>query len=65
MDFNELIEKIKRPLMSFIGFAYVLLGIYVINKQWFLTKLDPIFAYGLGLVLIAYGAFRVFRAVKS
>ena len=45
------------------GFFYIVLGIFVIAKKWFLTPLDDIIAYSAGLLMVFYGIFRIFRAV--
>ena len=47
------------------GFFYVVLGVVVIIYKFFAVQLEPNIAYPLGAVLIAYGIFRVFRAIKK
>ena len=46
-----------------IGVFYIFLGIFVIAKKFFVVKLDGVIPIVLGGVLIAYGIFRVVRAI--
>ncbi len=47
-----------------IGVAYIIMGGFVIKEKWFLTILEDNVAYVLGVSLILYGIFRVYRAYK-
>ncbi|SKB97620.1 hypothetical protein SAMN05660477_02163 [Soonwooa buanensis] len=47
------------------GFFYAVLGIVVIIYKFFVVQLEPNIAYPLGAILIGYGIFRVFRAIKK
>lgn len=47
------------------GFIYIVLGIVVIIYKYFVIVLEPNIAYALGALLIAYGLFRIIRAIKS
>ena len=47
------------------GFIYIVLGIVVIIYKFFVIVLEPTVAYALGALLIAYGIFRIARAVMS
>lgn len=47
------------------GFIYIVLGIVVIVYKYFVIVLEPTVAYALGALLIAYGVFRIIRAIKS
>ncbi|MDO4225353.1 MAG: C4-dicarboxylate ABC transporter [Bergeyella zoohelcum] len=51
-------------LSLFTGVCYVVLGVFVMLNQWFIIPLQSISAYGLGVLLVLYGFFRIFRAVK-
>ena len=46
-----------------IGVFYIFLGILVISKKIFVVKLYGVIPIVLGGVLIAYGIFRVVRAI--
>ena len=45
------------------GLFYIVLGIVVIIYKFFIIILEPNVAYPLGGVLIAYGVFRIIRAI--
>lgn len=45
------------------GLFYVVLGIVVIIYKFFVIYLEPNVAYPLGGLLVAYGIFRVVRAI--
>ncbi len=45
------------------GIFYIVLGIVVILYKFFIIILEPNVAYPLGGVLIAYGVFRIARAI--
>jgi len=47
------------------GFFYAVLGIVVIIYKFFVVQLEPNIAYPLGTILIGYGIFRVFRAIRK
>ncbi|MCJ7933506.1 MAG: DUF308 domain-containing protein [Chryseobacterium sp.] len=46
------------------GLFYIVLGIVVIVYKFFFTILEPTIAYALGVVLIIYGIFRIYRAIS-
>ena len=50
-------------LSLLIGVFYIALGIFVIEKKFFLVTLDGVIPYLLGGLLIAYGIFRIIRAI--
>lgn len=45
------------------GLFYIVLGIVVIVYKFFIIILEPNVAYPLGGLLIAYGVFRIVRAI--
>ncbi len=47
------------------GLFYIVLGIVVMIYKFFFTILEPAIAYALGVVLIIYGIFRIYRAVSK
>nr|WP_315025903.1 DUF308 domain-containing protein [uncultured Chryseobacterium sp.] len=47
------------------GLFYIVLGIVVIVYKFFFTILEPAVAYALGVVLIIYGVFRIYRAISK
>jgi hypothetical protein len=61
---EDLFGKVKIWLQVIIGIGYTLLGGYVIKEKWFLTSLDEKIAWGLGVVLILYGFYRIYRAFQ-
>ncbi|TZG00405.1 C4-dicarboxylate ABC transporter (plasmid) [Chryseobacterium panacisoli] len=46
------------------GVFYIVLGIVVIVYKFFFTILEPAVAYALGVVLVIYGIFRIYRAIS-
>ena len=50
-------------LSLLVGLLYIAMGIFVIIRKTFAVPLETNTAYGLGIVLIAYGLFRIGRAV--
>lgn len=54
----------KNIVYGLIGFGYFLIGIYL-KYQFFIIKLDETKAMLLGILFIVYGAFRVYRGIKS
>lgn len=66
MNIEEILGKLKFVLSLVVPVFYVGMGIYVISEKIFIVKLQPpMFAYSLGGVLIAYGIFRLYRAIKQ
>ncbi len=61
---ENLFGKAKIWLQVVIGIGYALLGGYVIKEKWFLTTLDEKIAWILGVVLILYGIYRIYRAFQ-
>ena len=55
----------KNIAYGLIGFGYLLIGIFTWKYQFFVIKLDDIKAMLLGILFIVYGAFLVYRAIKS
>ncbi|SDH54385.1 DUF308 domain-containing protein [Chryseobacterium taeanense] len=47
------------------GLFYIVLGIVVILYKFFFTVLEPGVAYALGVLLILYGIFRIYRAISK
>lgn len=47
------------------GLFYIVLGIVVIIYKFFFTTLEPAIAYALGALLVAYGIFRIYRAISK
>ncbi|MBP7356519.1 MAG: C4-dicarboxylate ABC transporter [Cloacibacterium sp.] len=50
-------------LSLLVGVFYIALGIFVIIKKFFLVALEGLTPYLLGGLLIAYGIFRIIRAI--
>lgn len=48
-----------------MGVLYSGMGVFVILKEWFLTELEPFAAKALGILLIVYGIFRIYRGVQA
>lgn len=45
------------------GFFYIVLGIFVFVRKWFLTDLEEPVAYSVGVLMVLYGIFRIIRAI--
>lgn len=45
------------------GFFYMVLGVFIILKKWFFVPLEDFVSYSLGTLMIAYGIFRMGRAI--
>jgi hypothetical protein len=54
--------KARGILLLVLGLCYVGMGVFVIMKHWFLVKISESTAWPLGILLAAYGLFRVYRA---
>lgn len=50
-------------LSLIVGICYIIMGIFVVYKKFFVVELEGVIPYLLGGVLIAYGIFRVIRAI--
>ena len=55
----------KSIVYGLIGFGYFLIGIFTWKYQFFIVKLDDTNAMLMGILFIVYGAFRVYRGIKS
>ncbi|MFV0219949.1 C4-dicarboxylate ABC transporter [Empedobacter falsenii] len=55
----------KSIVYRLIGFGYFLIGIFTWKYQFFIVKLDDTNAMLMGILFIVYGAFRVYRGIKS
>lgn len=55
----------KNIAYGIIGFGYILIGIFTMNFKYFIIKLDDLNATLFGILFIIYGAFRIYRAIKS
>lgn len=48
--------------VGLFALVYMVLGYYVIKLKWLMVPLDNNIAWALGILLIAYGIFRAYRA---
>ncbi|MFT5885503.1 MAG: hypothetical protein ACI9IP_001963 [Arcticibacterium sp.] len=64
-DPKRLWEYTKLMLQITMGLLYIVIGIYIIKDQWFMTALEKAVSYPLGGLLIAYGLFRIYRITKN
>jgi hypothetical protein len=62
---EDKIGRIKGVLLAVIGLAYVIMGGVVIVKHWFLVNIEANTSYILGILLILYGLFRIYRAISN
>lgn len=62
---ETMLHKFRFYLGLLIPLAYLGMGIYVMIEKIFIKKLDPVLAYSLGIVLVAYGLFRGYRVLKE
>jgi hypothetical protein len=61
-NFNQQANRFKGFLQFFIGVAYLISGGFIIQKGWFFVQLEPYVSLSLGIVLILYGLFRMYRS---
>ena len=59
------IGQITPYIMAFTAVAYIVMGGFVIKRQWLLIPLSEIQSYAMGALSIAYGLFRAWRAYQS
>lgn len=64
-DPKKLWELTKVILHVTMGLLYIIIGAYIIDKQWFMSSLPSNVSYALGAVLIVYGIFRIYRIWKN
>lgn len=50
-------------LSLIIGFFYIALGVFIIVYKFFVVQLEGFTPYVLGGLIIAYGIFRIIRAI--
>jgi uncharacterized membrane protein (DUF485 family) len=56
-------EKIKNIFSAAVSLLYVVVGIFAIWKKQFVgTPISDNMAYSVGVLMIAYGCFRIYRA---
>jgi hypothetical protein len=66
MNVDQLLIKLRFVLGLVVPVCYIGMGIYVMIEQIFIVKIQPpLLAYSLGIILVAYGLFRLYRAVKQ
>ena len=56
------IIQVTPYIMALTAVMYIVMGGYVIKRQWLLVPLSEIQAYAMGALIIAYGLFRAWRA---
>jgi uncharacterized membrane protein YczE len=64
-DPSRLWALTKIALNVTMGLLYIFIGFFIIRKQWFMTELDTRISYAMGILLIAYGLFRMYRILKK
>jgi hypothetical protein len=66
MNFDQLLVKFRFVLSMVVPLCYIGMGFYVMIEQIFIVKIQPpVLAYCMGIVLVAYGIFRLYRAFKQ
>lgn len=50
---------VNRYLRIVVGSLFIMFGAYIIWIEWMPGRFDPKFKIMMGLVLIAYGAYRI------
>lgn len=66
MNVDQLLIKLRFVLGLVVPVCYIGMGIYVMIEQIFIVKIQPpLLAYSLGIILVAYGLFRLYRAFKQ
>jgi len=58
-------SQITPYVMAFTGLAYIVMGGFVIKRQWLLVPLTEVMSYAMGILLMIYGAFRGWRAYQA
>lgn len=58
-------DLLKKMIHVIMGLIYILIGASVIYRKWFITELNTLVSYSLGLLLILYGLFRIYRIIKD
>ena len=58
-------NSVFQLLVGFMGLAYIAFGGFVIKNHWFMVHLTSFVSWAMGSLLIAYGAFRMYRAYKN
>ena len=56
------ISQITPYIMAFTAVAYIVMGGFVIKRQWLLIPLSEIQSYAMGTLAIVYGLFRGWQA---
>jgi hypothetical protein len=51
-------------LRALTAIGYIVMGVYVIIRQWLLVPLTPIVSYAMGALVILYGLFRGWTAYQ-
>ena len=65
MNFDQLLLKLRFVLGLVVPVCYIGMGLYVMVEQIFIVKIQPpMLAYSLGVILVVYGLFRLYRAFK-
>ncbi len=59
---DNLFVKLRVVLSVIVPLCYIFMGVYVAVEKIFVVKIKPEFAYPLGIVLVLYGLFRIYRA---
>lgn len=58
-------SQVTPYVIAFTGIAYIIMGGFVIKRQWLLVPLTELMSYAMGVLLMGYGAFRGWRAYKA
>ncbi|HUH35343.1 MAG TPA: hypothetical protein VL022_05875 [Moheibacter sp.] len=55
---------IRNVVNIVMGMMYAFIGGFIMYRDWFFMDLAPWAAIALGVLFIAYGGFRVYRAIQ-
>ena len=58
-------SQVTPYVMAATAVAYIVMGVFVIKRKWLLVPLTDIMAYAMGILVIAYGLFRGWRAYRA
>lgn len=61
---DDLFVRLRYYIGLLVPFLYIIMGVYVMIEKIFIVKIEPIYAYSLGLILVLYGLFRIYRVFK-
>lgn len=56
---------LRQIINIIMGILYAAMGGFIMWKKWFVIELSDWAAIALGIIMILYGLFRIYRAIIS